>query len=86
MPIGPAVAELSFSGWNPCLYHFDVFDDFVLHFPHVKATGKSAVFQLVSRASRHTPATPFLDVNRPQFVPYGVCKFQPATANGSAWA
>ena len=49
MSIGPAVAELSSRDGTPCLSHFDVFDDFVLYFPHVKATGKSSVFQRVPR-------------------------------------
>ena len=49
MSIGPRRCRAIVPGSDPCLSHFDVFDDFVPHFSHVKATGKSAVFQRVPR-------------------------------------
>ena len=50
MPIGPVVAELSSrDGTHVCLGPMSVrvFGDFAGNFSHVKATGKTAVFQLV---------------------------------------
>ena len=62
MPIGPAVAELSSrDGTHVCpILTFLTISS--CHFPHVKATGKTAVFQLVPRVHLTTPTIPFLDV------------------------
>ena len=49
MSIRPTVAELSSRDRNPCRAHFDVFDDSVQSFPHVKTTGKLLFFSHAPR-------------------------------------
>ena len=49
MLIGPVVAELSSRDGTHVCPILTFFDDFARHFPHVKATGKSSVFQRVPR-------------------------------------
>ena len=82
LSIGPLVTEISAREATRPERFFAFFTNFAPRFLHANPMTQIRTFPARATRSSCTPATPFLDVEMPQFVLYKLCKFHPATRHG----